>query len=169
MSDSVTFPAGRSPAAYRKWLVVRIVLSVGLLGAAAGAAFAMLVVEDGGLGGRGPRSGLLSLVIILGIAGLTVVASTSQVRWRRRNGQEVRGPTRRGLTVDRAGFADSTNRRRGRVPWHHVARWWVERGELRVDFRYGKPQRVIRLSGLRAPQDEIARAFEKHSGMPPSR
>lgn len=165
VSDSITFPAGRSPAAYRKWLILRIVLSVGLLGAAAGAALAMLVVEDGARGGRG----LLGFAIILAIAGFTVLASTSQETWRRRNGQEVRGPTRRGLVVDRSGFADATNRRRGRVPWHHVARWWVEGDELRVELRYGKPRQVIRLSGLRAPQDEISGAFEKYSKMPPSR
>lgn len=169
MPDLTTFPAGRSPAAYRKWLVVRVVVIVALLVAAGGAALGMLVVEDAGVGRRDPHTRLLALVILLGIAGVTVLASTSQAIWRRTNGQEVRGPTRRGLTVDRSGFRDMTSRRRGLVPWHHVARWWIDHDELRVELRFGKPPRVIRLSGLRAARGDVATAFEKYSGLPPSR
>jgi hypothetical protein len=150
-------------------LTLRIVLSVGLLAAACAAALAMLLIEDVGIGRRDPRGSLLALSIMLSIAGLSVAAATAQSVWSRRHGQEVRGPTRRGLIIDRSGFKDLTSQKRGMVPWHRVARWWVDRDELHVELRYGNAPRVIRLRGLRAPSAEVAAAFEEPAGMPPSR
>ncbi|MFE7405212.1 hypothetical protein [Isoptericola sp. NPDC057559] len=166
MHESVTFPGGRSPAAQARWLILHLSVGGGLLAAATGLALTLPAASRGGFDRLEFR--LLLLTVVLAVAAaLYLVEVAKQVR-RRARGDEVRGATRLGLTVGRAGFKDMTSQKRGTVPWHHVARWRVERGELHVQLRHGKPSRVIRLSGLRAPASEVAEAFETYSRMPPS-